>query len=143
MNKEITNIYYCKETDVPITKTRKRFLKEFLYKRPRTYYKNDNIQCESGTSRSITELVSITRSRFPNTSLEAVIRIIAELNYKGRCYVVWCTQVNKFVVHSGYDDGQTSYSFFSNHAKKYYSTKTGVDGLSYEEIIKIKENEFN
>ena len=86
------NYFYCKEKDIPKTKTRKEFLRYFLIQKPYTYFKNNKIQCDCNTNRSISDLLIIVRARFKKTSLNALIRILAELNKEGLCYIVWCTQ---------------------------------------------------
>ncbi len=142
--KTITKIIYVNETDIPLTKTRKSFLRQFLEKRPNTYHKNGNIQCNRSSSRSISELTSIVRSRFPITTIDAVIRIVAELNHDNRCYLVWCTQVNKFVVVGGFSkDNPCRKNFITNYSKKYFGEKVGVDGISYNQLIDIRNDQLN
>lgn len=141
--KVITKIIYVKETDIPLTKTRKGFLRQFLENRPSTYYKNGNVQCEPSTNRSISELTSILRSRFPITSIESVIRIIAELNRDGRCYIVWCTQVKKFVVFGGFNSSRPiNKNFITNYSTKYFGDKQGLDGISYKQLIAIRKDQL-
>jgi hypothetical protein len=142
--KTITKILYVREEDIPLTKTRKSFLRQFLEKRSSTYHKNGNIQCDSRSNRSISEVTSIIRSRFPITSVDAVIRIIAELNKDGRCYLVWCTQVNKFVVVGGYNEtNPCGKNFITNYSRKYYGEKIGVDGISYSQLIEIRKDQLS
>lgn len=142
--KNSNKIIYVKERDIPLTKTRKGFLRRFLEHRPPTYHKNGNIQCDNRRSRSISELTYIVKSRFPVTSYESIIRIIAELNRERRCHLVWCTQVKKFVVVGGFNsERQSKSSFITNYSTKYYGEKVGLDGISYRDLIDIRADQLN
>ena len=58
-------IIYCKNEHIPETKTRKKFIKDFLEKLPTTYKDEEctKIQCYSNRSRSVSDLLYIVRSR--------------------------------------------------------------------------------
>lgn len=135
---------YIKLTDIPKTNTRKEFLRRFTQgKAYRSYYDEDctEIQCKSGAYRSITELHRLTLSRFPKTSLEAIVRIIRDLIDENGCIrMVYCNDVCKVVVRL-YDKATNQYiSDFSR--EKFYETK-GVDGYSLSDYEKIIKNLLN
>lgn len=129
----------CRLDDIPKTKTRKEFLREFLRKTPATYDINDKEQCKSNAHRSFSDLLALTQDRFPKTSEKAIIRIVAQLNIEGLCDIVWCTQVNKFVVRGRKQ--QPGLPFMTNYSVNYFKDKIGVDGISYEHLIKIREEQ--
>lgn len=135
------NLIYVKESDIPIFKTRKRFLKELLTSKGVVTYSNKEctiIQCDKKTAyRSISELHLITKTRFKFTSLEALLKILKEIINEEKCIsLVWCTQINKVVVK--YMKGVPEVYITTYSRDKYYTSK-GVDGYSlqdYEKIIK-------
>jgi len=129
----------CKEEDVPSCRTRKEFLRTFLAKRPETYFLNGRIQCTAKTHRSFSDLLALTRNRFPRTSLKAIIRIVAQLNIEGACDIVWCKQVKKFVVRGGYSN--VGIPFVTSFSANYYQKQTGVDGISYTQLMKVREEQ--
>mgnify|MGYP003636082607 CR=1 FL=1 len=129
----------CKEGDVPQTITRKEFLRSFLAKRPSTYFLNGREQASSKTHRSFTDLLAITKNRFPRTSLQAIIRIIAQINIEGGCDVIWCTQIKKFVVRGGYSN--PGIPFVTKYSIKYFEDKVGEDGISFKTLMKIREEQ--
>ena len=137
-----TKIITCSKEVIPSTRTRKGFLKQFLELRPATFNIDGTEDCSARRNRSISDLTSLVRSRFLVTSEKAVIRILAQLNQEGRCFLVWCTQINKFVVKGGYTDNGTSNNFITNYSTKYFSKSTGVDGFSYDELMEIRRKEL-
>lgn len=135
-------VLYIKESDIPKTNTRIELLRKFINLKPATYSNEsfDDLQCERGRFRSITELHQIVLSRFPKTSFEAILRIIKDLIREDKAItMVWCTQVNKVVLK--YLDEATQ-AYISDYSLKNYYDKKGVDGYSladYNEIlIKLK-----
>lgn len=135
------NKIYIKESDIPLTRTRKDLIKKFLHAKAYTSYKDKEctiLQCENSRYRSITELNDICRSRFPITSLKGVIKIIEDLiNNDSSIILVYCPTVQKVVVK--YDDSKTG-KWISDFSKKnYYETK-GVDGYSLKDFEDIKNS---
>lgn len=136
------NLIYVKESDIPIFKTRKRFLKELLTSKGVITYSNKectNIQCDKKTAyRSISELHLITKARFKFTSLEALLKILKEIINEEKCIsLVWCTQINKVVVK--YMKGVPG-TYITTYSRDRYYTSKGVDGYSlqdYEKIINV------
>lgn len=130
---EITPIY-VKEADVPLTKTRKGFIREFLKGRAFTSYKDSafrTVQCNSGKNRSITEIHQMTLSRFPKTSFDAVLRIIRDLIVEDACVTMtYCTTINKVVLM--YTSKATK-SYMSTSARSNYYKREGVDGYTLEQ----------
>lgn len=129
----------CTTKDVPVTQTRKAFLREFLKTVPETYFLSDTIQCAKGKNRSFSDLLYLTKDRFPRTTLNAIVRIVAQLNIEGICDVVWCTQVKKFVVRGGKNN--PGMPFVSSYSVKYFKETVGSDKISYQQLIKIREEE--
>lgn len=138
---------YVKESDVPLTRTRKSFIKKFLVGKQITSYHDaefKNIQCDGkgesceGASRSITELWELTKTRFPATSLNAVVKIIYELirDDKFIC-LVWCNKIEKVVVKYV---PNTSSKWITDYSLKNHYTKKGVDGYSLKDYNDIKES---
>lgn len=134
------NPLYIKETELGRTKFRKQLIETFVKaKGYNTFYDEKclDLQCQSGRFRSITELHQIVLSRFPNTTFNAILRIIKELiDEKGEIQMVYCTEVNKVVLKY---IGQSASSYVSQYSKKYYYDNKGEDGYSlsdYDKIIK-------
>jgi len=72
------NNIYIKESDIPLTRTRKAFIKSLIMQRGVITYEDPGckiVQCENKNAyRSISELHQIVRSRFSFTSLEALLK---------------------------------------------------------------------
>jgi len=130
---------YVSENDVPITKTRKSFVRYFLRgKAYKTYSDKECLieQCKSTANRSVTDLHKMILSRFPNTSFESVIKIIKEfMNEDKSIILIWCNNINKPVM--SFVNNETS-DWISAFSKKNFYYSKGVDGYSlydYEEIM--------
>ena len=134
---------YCTEEDVPKTRTRKAFIKNFLLSGARTYYINsDKLQCIMNKKRSITEILAVTKSRFKKTSINDVIRILDELSEDKIAKIVYCTVIKKFVVYINRSErGHPKPEFISNYTAKYFTDVMVVDGLDYTSIMEILEKE--
>lgn len=136
------NLIYVKESDIPIFKTRKRFLVELLKSKGVITYNNKEcttIQCDKKSAyRSISELHLITKTRYKFTSLEALLKILKEIINEEKCIsLVWCTQINKVVIK--YMKG-TPGTYITTYSRDKYYTSKGIDGYSlqdYEKIINI------
>ena len=138
---------YVKEEHVPKTKTRKNFIKKFLTGKRIISYEDPEctiIQCTGkgenidGASRSITELWELTKSRFPATSMKAMVKILFELIEEDKSVVlVWCDKIQKVVVKYV---PNTSAKWISNYSLKNHYTKKGVDGYSLADYNEIKDN---
>lgn len=122
---------YVKEEDIPVTETRKDFIRRFLRNTSPPSYSDRRctiVQCTANRYRSITELHQLTLSRFPKTSFEAIIRIVKTLIDEDACVsMVWCTQVNKVVLK--YFDKATK-TYITNTSRNNYYDSKGVDGYS-------------
>ena len=137
---------YVKEEDVPKTKTRKNFIKKFLTGKRIPSYQNPEftiIQCNGkgenvdGASRSITELWELTKSRFPATSMKAMVKILFELIEEDKSVIlVWCDKIQKVVVKYV---PNTSSEWISKYSLKNHYTKKGVDGYSLADYNEIKD----
>ena len=135
-------LIYIKESDIPITRFRKTFIRNLIMGEGAITYLDKEctkIQCDKKNAyRSISELHCIIKSRFPLTSLKALIAILKELIEEDkRIAMVWCTQINKVVIKY-VKNTPTNYGMTSYSREKYYKTK-GVDGYSlkdYEDIYK-------
>lgn len=134
-------IIYIKESDVPITRTRKQLIRYFLRGKSIPTYKDKNfctLQCDGkgddtgiNAFRSITDLLAITRSRFPKTSIEGLVKIIHEFIEEDKAVVmIWCTQINK-VVLKYYNNANSVY--MTKYSIRNYFTKKGVDDYSLED----------
>lgn len=130
---------YVKFSDVPKTKTRKAFIRNFINAVSFPSYSDEECtieQCSKNRYRSITELHQMTLVRFPKTSFEAVIRIIKELiDEDAKIAMIYCTQVNKVVLRY-YD--KATHKYITSYSRDNHYTTKGVDGYSlkdYEEII--------
>jgi hypothetical protein len=131
---------YVKELDVPKTRTRTQLIRFFLrgvsYK---SYHDKEctKLQCDSGKFRSITELHSIVLSRFENTSLKAVVKIIHTIMKESSFVIlVYCTEVNKVVVKYALNK---SAQWISDYSIKHFYTKKGVDNYSLENFYTMNE----
>jgi hypothetical protein len=132
-----TSPIFVKISEVPETKTRKAFIREFLKNKAYTSYNNLTctvVQCRPGANRSVTEIHQLTLARFPKTTFEAILRIIKELiDEDAELRLTYCTTIKKVVVmYSKAREGYISHHAVSNlHVK-------GVDGYSlndYQEVI--------
>lgn len=133
------NLIYVKESDIPVFKTRKAFLKCILKsKGVITYLDKDCtiIQCDKKSAyRSISELHLITKTRYKFTSLESLLKILKEIVNEEKCIsIVWCTQINKVVIK--YMKGTPGNYITTYSRDKYYISK-GVDGYSLQDYEKI------
>ena len=139
-NMEKLNLIYVKTEDIPVTKTRKGFIKRLLTSGGVLTYTDEactNVQCaKKGAYRSISELHLIVRSRFKFTSLEALLKILKEIINEDHCVaIIWCTQINKVVVK--YQEN-TPKEYITHYSKSNYYKSKGVDGWSlgdYDRII--------
>lgn len=135
-------LIYCKEEDVPLTKTRKAFIKRLLQDAPETYDSVGDVQCASGKRRSISDLHLITKSRFKRTSLNAIMRILGELhNEDNNFQLVWCSMVEKPVIRITHAD--KGLSFITAYSVKYNHETEGVDGYSLKMLDSMRESELN
>lgn len=137
---------YVKEEDVPKTETRKDLIRKFFRGQIIPSYTNPectNLQCDGkgesgkGSSRSITELHEIVKSRFPVTSLKAIIKIIYQIMEEDKSVIlVWCKKINKVVVK--YENNKSA-NWITSYSRKNYFTTKGEDGYSLEDFEEIKE----
>ena len=134
MNKDET-VIYIKETDVPTTSSRKQLVRYFLRGKAYTSYLDKEctiVQCKATANRSVTDLLAIVRSRFPSTSLEAIIIILKEFTQEDKSIIlVWCTQIKKVVIRCV---NNPTIQWISNTSKSNYYTNTGIDGYSLEDF---------
>ncbi len=138
---------YVKIEDVPKTRTRKSFIKKFLTGKKIPSYENSEftiIQCNGkgenvdGASRSITELWELTKSRFPATSMKAMVKILFEIIQEDQSVIlVWCDKIQKVVVKYV---PNTSAQWITNYSVKNHYNKKGVDGYSLADYDEIKNN---
>lgn len=141
-------LIYVKESDVPLTNTRKQFIRYFLRgKSIPTYEDKDctKLQCDgkgedthATAFRSITDLHMIVKSRFPKTSLEGIVKIIYEfINEDKAVVLVWCKMINKVVVKY-YNNPNGSY--ITKYSRENYTDTKGVDGYSLRDFDNIRKN---
>lgn len=140
MKKQEDLVIYIRESDVPITSSRKQLVRYFLRGKAYKSFLDEACtieQCKSTANRSITDLLAIVRSRFPKTSLDAVVRILKEFMQEDKAVIlVWCTQIKKVVIRC--INNPTS-EWISNTSKNNYYDNIGVDGYSlrdFETIMK-------
>lgn len=147
MNKN-EKVIYVKESDVPLTKTRKQFIRYFLRGKSIPTYEDKEctkIQCDgkgedthATAFRSITDLHMIVKSRFPKTSLEGVVKIIYEfINEDKAVVLVWCNMIKKVVVKY-YNNPNGSY--ITKYSRENYTDTKGVDGYSLRDFDNIRKN---
>ena len=130
---------YIKESDIPLTKHRKTFIKKLIIGGGAVTYSDPEctiVQCDRYNAfRSISELHDIVRTRFKLTSLQALIKLLKEIINEETCVIlVYCTQINKVVVK--YIKNTPSHSI-SNYSRDHYYTKKGVDGFSLKDYDNI------
>ena len=145
--KQSEKIIYLKEEDVPLTKTRTQLIRHFL--RGKSIPTYDNIECtklqcngkgkDTGINafRSITDLHMIVKSRFPKTSLEAIVKIIYDFIQKDQAVVlVWCKMINKVVVKY-YNNPNGSY--ITKYSREGYYSVKGEDGYSLRDFDEMRK----
>ena len=130
---------FVKESDIPVTRFRKQFIKTLIMKGGVVTYKDKEckkIQCDKKSAyRSVSELHILTRSRFKYTSLQAVVKIIKEIIDEEKCIaLVWCTQINKVVVKYLKN---TPAEYITKYSEERYFKSKGVDGHSLEDFSNI------
>ena len=143
------DIIYIKESDVPLTRTRKDFVRKFLRGNFIPSYSDPdckNLQCggknkdnpKHNAFRSITELHAIVCSRFPVTSLKAIVKIIYEIIAEENAVIlVWCNQIEKVVVK--YVPNKTA-KWISDYSLQNNLNNKGVDGYSLKDFEDIKNS---
>lgn len=129
---------FVKISEVPVTKTRKAFIRHFLENKAYTSYSNLSctiVQCKPSANRSVTEIHQLVLARFPKTSFEAVLRIIKELiDEDAGIRLTYCTTIKKVVVMY---TSKAQRQYISPHAASNMDLR-GVDGYTlkeYEEVI--------
>lgn len=133
---------YIKESDIPLTKHRKAFIRKLILNEGAITYSDPEytiIQCEKQNAyRSISELHAMVKTRFKLTSLRSLIKLLKELIEEDkRIAIIWCSQINKVVV-SYIKNKPTNYGITDYSRERYFTIK-GVDGYSlkdYEDIYK-------
>jgi hypothetical protein len=134
-------VIYISESDVPQTTTRKQLIRYFLRGKAYKSYTDPActvIQCKATANRSITDLLAITKSRFPKTSLEAIVRILKEFMEEDKAVIlIWCTQIKKVVIRF---INNPSAEWISNASKNNYYTNVGVDGYSLKDFEKMMKS---
>lgn len=147
--KQVQQIIYVKESDVPLTRNRKQLLRYFLRGKSIPTYDDPEctkLQCDGkgqdtkvNAYRSVTDLHSIVLSRFPKTSINTILKIISEFITEDSAVVlVWCNMIQKVVVKY-YNNPNAEY--ISNYSKKHYYNTKGIDGYSladYDLIMNFK-----
>lgn len=118
---------------------RRTLVELFLHEKPATYDDAECTRenCRAGAYRSVTDILTIVRTYYPVTSLEAILRIIKTISTKDkRIKLIWCTQINKVVLRYNSDD--TSEEVMSRYSVNRYLNTKGGDGYSlndYQQII--------
>lgn len=112
----------------------------FLNEKPATY--SDEactiVQCEAKRFRSVTEILQIVQTYYPNTSLTDVLSIIKKLIDKdSKIALIWCTQVNKVVLKYLNDSNTIAKQYITTYSKSNHQNKKGVDGFSLADYEKI------
>lgn len=138
----MNKLIYIKESDIPLTKHRKSFIKKIITEKGAVTYEDKEctiIQCNKKSAyRSISELHLIVKSRFKLTSLRTLVKTLTELSEEDkRIALVYCTQINKVVVKY-VKNCPTNYGI-SNYSRNNFYDQKGVDGYSlrdYEELCK-------
>lgn len=141
-------IIYVKESDVPLTKTRKELIRYFLRGKSIPTYDNPEctkLQCDGkgqdtgvNAFRSITDIHMIVKSRFPKTSLEGVVKIIYDfINEDKAVVLVWCKMIKKVVVKY-YNNPNATY--ITKYSREGYIDTEGVDGYSLRDFDKMRKN---
>lgn len=129
---------FVKTSEVPTTKTRKAFVREFLKNKAFTSYSNLTctvVQCNPGRNRSVTEIHQMVLARFPKTTFEAILRIIKELIDEDACFrMTYCTTIKKVVLMYT-SEARKEYASPSA-VSNYFETK-GIDGYTLKEYIEI------
>jgi len=133
---------YVKESDIPVCKYRKTFLKKILTTKGVITYSDKactEVQCDRKDAyRSISELHELVRTRYKFTSLKALLKILKEIVDEEKCIgIVWCTQINKVVVKYM---SNTPGKYITSFSRDRYYTSKGVDGYSLSDYEKIMNN---
>lgn len=136
-----------KTEDVPITKTRKGFLKKYFENTPATYDHGGNQTCDAMLNRSVSDLLIMTRERFPKTSLNAVVRILHELNNDEVLKLTYCPSIKKVVTLAACRMAALKFKEdednFITKVGRECMDHLGIDGLTLNMIEDIKNKEVN
>jgi hypothetical protein len=147
MKKNEINVIYVKEDDVPLTKTRKQLIRYFLRGKSIPTYSDPEckkLQCDGkgqdtkiNAFRSITDLHMIVKSRFPETQLKTIVKIIYEFIKEDKNVIlIYCNMIKKVVVK--YSPNSKN-EFVSIYSKKNYYDLKGIDGYSLNDYEKMQE----
>lgn len=141
---------YVKTEDVPVTRTRKDFIRKFLRGQIIPSYTDPEckkLQCDGKGEdkdskgmayRSVTELHALTCGRFPVTSLKAIVKILSEIMEEDQTVIlVWCKMISKVVVKYAPNKGA---KWMSDYSLGNYLNVKGVDGYSLKDFHDIKQS---
>lgn len=133
---------YIKESDIPLTRTRKAFIKNIIMQKGVITYNDPectDIQCDNKSAyRSISELHIIVKTRFKLTSLISLIKIIKSIISEEKCIsLVWCTQIRKVVVKYM---GNAPAHYITPYSMDRYYNDVGIDGYSLKDYQLIYDS---
>ena len=119
------------------------FLQDYLVGRPSTYDEEGELQCESCCNRSITDLYYLTKTYFPEVTLNKVVKILSDIciNSDFKHVILFCSDINKIVVykriHAGYDFSYYDKDYAKFGMVSYNATNKGNDGYSMNDYYKM------
>lgn len=130
---------YCKEKIDKSSK--KRFLLSYFnHETPATYENQECTieQCGEGRNRSVLDLKMLVDGVFKReTPIEDIIYILIDLQLNAKIKALYCYDIHRVVFFNKDKD----YYFFGGDGREAapYKDRVGVDGYSYEQMLKIYE----
>ena len=131
---------YCKEK-LDKSSKKKFLLSYFKHDTPATYENQECTieQCEEGLNRSVLDLKMLVDGVFKReTPIEDIIYILVDLQLNAKIKALYCYDIHMVV----FFNKDKHYYFFGGDGWEtaLYKDRVGVDGYSYEHMLKIYEN---
>lgn len=131
---------YCKEK-LDKSSKKKFLLSYFKHNTPATYENQECTieQCEEGRNRSVLDLKMLVDGVFKReTPIEDIIYILVDLQLNAKIKALYCCDIHMVVFFNKDKD----YYFFGGDGWEtaLYKDRVGVDGYSYEHMLKIYKN---
>lgn len=118
-------------------KTRREMIKYLMSGKSASYSDAAcrNKQCDPGKNRSIDDLLAIVRSKFPKTSLNALVKHLTFLMGENRSTnFAWCTTIRNVVI---LDTPYFKNDYITSYSRRNYYHSVSNSGMSLEKIENI------
>ena len=79
----------------------KELIEELISRQHDSYYPDGSLQCLASKTRSIIDVARIVLNHFPETSIEEIIRYIAEGLFRNTMHSLFCPQIVRQTITHG------------------------------------------